>query len=326
MREASPKSTRSGTTRASWHGSTRSSETRLSITTAAAAPSGARLEDEAESSFEPELRQNICTCMTDVLLRLKPEYADIVKAVELDERSIADVARENGLTTNNATVRLHHARAALRRRLVEVCGACSDHGCLDCTCRTEHYSAGPRPRFDRRATAVQSRASMLTGRKSKILWVAALVPLLAASVLPTRFRTLVCRFTGAVMEQETCCPSDGEAQTAQPAQLLGENCCVVKTVDLPKLLSERWAENAAPGQLALAAPLIFDDLVPVDRWVTTFHPVRPPPVGPPILLLKRSFLILSVAAPAVRRRRAIRRGQRRSLRVPHHSHAFPIRL
>lgn len=95
----------------------------------------ARLEDESETSFEPELRQNICTCMTAVLPRLKPEYADIVKAVELDERSIADVANESGLTTNNATVRLHRARAALRRRLVEVCGACSRHGCLDCTCR-----------------------------------------------------------------------------------------------------------------------------------------------------------------------------------------------
>jgi RNA polymerase sigma-70 factor (ECF subfamily) len=75
--------------------------------------------------------------MTAVLPRLKPEYAEIVKAVELDERSIADVATENGLTTNNATVRLHRARAALRRRLVEVCGACSEHGCLDCTCRSE---------------------------------------------------------------------------------------------------------------------------------------------------------------------------------------------
>ena len=95
----------------------------------------ARLEEESEGSFEPELRQNICTCMTAVLPRLKPEYAEIVKAVELDERSIADVATENGLTANNATVRLHRARAALRRCLVEVCGACSDHGCLDCTCR-----------------------------------------------------------------------------------------------------------------------------------------------------------------------------------------------
>jgi RNA polymerase sigma-70 factor (ECF subfamily) len=93
------------------------------------------LEREAEPTFEPELRQNICTCVSAVLPTLKPEYAAMVNAVELGERPIAEVAAEAGVTTNNATVRLHRARAALRRRLVEVCGACSTHGCLDCTCR-----------------------------------------------------------------------------------------------------------------------------------------------------------------------------------------------
>jgi RNA polymerase sigma-70 factor (ECF subfamily) len=95
----------------------------------------ARLEREGEASFEPELRNNVCTCVSALLPDLKPEYADIVRAVELDERPIADVALEKGLTANNAAVRLHRARVALRRRVVEVCGACSEHGCVDCTCR-----------------------------------------------------------------------------------------------------------------------------------------------------------------------------------------------
>ena len=94
------------------------------------------LESDTEAAFEPELRDNVCTCVTAVLPDLKPEYADIVAAVELRERPISEVALERGLTTNNATVRLHRARAALRRRLVEVCGACSEHGCVDCTCRS----------------------------------------------------------------------------------------------------------------------------------------------------------------------------------------------
>ena len=96
----------------------------------------AELERDAEPSFEPELRQNVCTCVSAMIPTLKPEYADIVGEVELGERPIVEVAAEKGLTANNATVRLHRARAALRRRLVEVCGACSTHGCLDCTCRT----------------------------------------------------------------------------------------------------------------------------------------------------------------------------------------------
>jgi RNA polymerase sigma-70 factor (ECF subfamily) len=102
----------------------------------------ARLERESEPSFEPELRDNVCTCVSALLPDLKPEYADIVKAVELDDRPIGDVALEKGLTANNATVRLHRARAALRRRVLEVCGACSEHGCVDCTCRQPRE---PRP-------------------------------------------------------------------------------------------------------------------------------------------------------------------------------------
>jgi len=81
----------------------------------------ARLASDTEASFEPELRQNVCTCVSAVLPDLKPEYADIVKAVELDERSISEVALESRLTANNAMVRLHRARAALRQRLIEVC-------------------------------------------------------------------------------------------------------------------------------------------------------------------------------------------------------------
>ncbi len=96
----------------------------------------ARFETETEGSFEPELRDNVCTCVSSLLPDLKPEYADILTAVDLNERSIGEVAAERGLTANNTTVRLHRARAALRRRLVDVCGACSDHGCIDCTCRT----------------------------------------------------------------------------------------------------------------------------------------------------------------------------------------------
>jgi RNA polymerase sigma-70 factor (ECF subfamily) len=95
----------------------------------------ARFASETETSFEPEFRQNVCTCVRAVLPDLKPEYAEIVKAVELDQRPISEVAHEKQLTANNATVRLHRARVALRRRLMEVCGTCSEHGCLDCTCR-----------------------------------------------------------------------------------------------------------------------------------------------------------------------------------------------
>ena len=131
---------------------------------------------------------------------------------------------------------------------------------------------------------------MLNGRRPKALWVAALLPLLAASVLPTQIRTLVCRFTGAIMQVETCCPSDQD-RTPPTSQLLGENCCLVKTVDLPKLLSERWTDGTPPVQaptLAVGQP--SGPLELMSGWTPTL-PVRPPPLGPPIFLVKHSFLI-----------------------------------
>jgi hypothetical protein len=131
---------------------------------------------------------------------------------------------------------------------------------------------------------------MLNGRRSKALWLAALLPLFAASVLSTQIRTLVCRFTGGIMQFETCCPSDQD-QAPPTSQLLGENCCVVRTVDLPKLVSEYWTDGTPPVQAAtLAVGLPSGTLVLVGGWTPTV-PVRPPPLGPPILLLKHSFLI-----------------------------------
>ena len=132
---------------------------------------------------------------------------------------------------------------------------------------------------------------MLGGRTLTVLRVAALLPLFAATVLPPQIRTLVCRFTGAIMQLETCCPSDLDKEPAPGAELLGESCCVAKVVDLPKLLSEQL-DDAAPAlhEQALAAGFTVERLVPVGRW-TPSHAVRPPPLGPPLILLKRSFLI-----------------------------------
>ncbi len=36
---------------------------------------------------------------------------------------------------NNAGVRLHRARQALKRQLERSCGTCATHGCLDCSCQ-----------------------------------------------------------------------------------------------------------------------------------------------------------------------------------------------
>ena len=82
----------------------------------------------------PDVRDTMCRCVSDVVATLKPEYQDVLRRVDLDGAAIAEIAREAGITANNASVRLHRARAALRGRIERACGACATHGCLDCTC------------------------------------------------------------------------------------------------------------------------------------------------------------------------------------------------
>ncbi len=90
---------------------------------------------EAPVSYEMEAKANICQCLSGVLDTLKGEYRTALQTVDLDGRSVADYANSEGTTPNNAGVRLHRARKAAAKRLTQVCGACAEHNCLDCTCR-----------------------------------------------------------------------------------------------------------------------------------------------------------------------------------------------
>ena len=82
-----------------------------------------------------DLEREVCACMGELVVTLKPEYADILRRVDLGETRIDRVAAELGITANNAAVRLHRARQALRQRLEQMCGVCAHHGCLNCTCK-----------------------------------------------------------------------------------------------------------------------------------------------------------------------------------------------
>lgn len=81
-----------------------------------------------------------CQCVKKVAERLKPAYAEVISAVHGEEEPLASFARSRSLTVNNATVRLHRARRALRELVEERCGACAEAGCSDCDCAPE-----PRP-------------------------------------------------------------------------------------------------------------------------------------------------------------------------------------
>jgi len=82
-----------------------------------------------------ETRREVCQCIGRLATTLKPEYADALLAVEVDGQAVKAYAERNGLTAGNAAVRVFRARRALKQRVVESCGTCAEHGCLNCTCQ-----------------------------------------------------------------------------------------------------------------------------------------------------------------------------------------------
>jgi RNA polymerase sigma-70 factor (ECF subfamily) len=101
------------------------------------AAAGRRLEAiaaEANAAPDEELQSVVCKCVGELAGTLKPEYASALRRIELDGLSMKDYATEAGISSNNAAVRVHRAREALRKQVSRACGTCADHGCLDCTC------------------------------------------------------------------------------------------------------------------------------------------------------------------------------------------------
>ena len=92
------------------------------------------LADDSVPGVDEELMEEACRCASSLLGTLKREYADALRRVDLGGASVRDWAEEAGITANNASVRLHRAREALRRQVQRTCGTCAEHGCLDCHC------------------------------------------------------------------------------------------------------------------------------------------------------------------------------------------------
>ena len=82
--------------------------------------------NEAPTSQPPiEAQQDgECRCIPKLLSRLKAEYLSLIEFANL-----------TGISSNNAAVRVHRARKALLKLVVDTCGTCSDHHCESCDCR-----------------------------------------------------------------------------------------------------------------------------------------------------------------------------------------------
>lgn len=92
-------------------------------------------EVETHTDPDPEMTAEICACVTRLAATLKPEYAEALQAIDVQDMPVKAFAQQRGLSASNAGVRVFRAREALRKRVMESCGMCADHGCLNCTCR-----------------------------------------------------------------------------------------------------------------------------------------------------------------------------------------------
>jgi RNA polymerase sigma-70 factor (ECF subfamily) len=92
-------------------------------------------ELESAVSLPPETEHELCACLKSVLGSIRPDYAELIRTVDLGEQPLQHFARDKNISATNAGVRAHRARAALRKQLIATCGSCAEHACLNCTCR-----------------------------------------------------------------------------------------------------------------------------------------------------------------------------------------------
>jgi RNA polymerase sigma factor (sigma-70 family) len=90
---------------------------------------------QPESGPESEVSRAVCRCVATLKDNLKPSYREALERIELDGVTVKDYAAEAGISPSNAAVRAFRARDALRKQVALACGACAEHGCLDCHCQ-----------------------------------------------------------------------------------------------------------------------------------------------------------------------------------------------
>lgn len=89
------------------------------------------------AAADQEAERMACRCVDALIGDLKPREANLVRKVELENRSVAEAAKSSGISANNASVTLHRVRKKLRERLEAFCGECASGACLDCDCSSD---------------------------------------------------------------------------------------------------------------------------------------------------------------------------------------------
>lgn len=84
-----------------------------------------------------EAMSMICECVKGLVTELRPNDADLIRRVDIEEVERSAVAKDLGIKPGTLNVRLHRARVALGDALLAHCGPCCRHGFEDCSCPPE---------------------------------------------------------------------------------------------------------------------------------------------------------------------------------------------
>lgn len=98
--------------------------------------SGGRTTEPVPEQLAAEVDEapDACNCVMKQVETLPPAQAQLLQRVVVDGAQISQLAEELGITPNNAWIRLHRARTALKAQLKKHCGTESLRACLDCGC------------------------------------------------------------------------------------------------------------------------------------------------------------------------------------------------
>ncbi len=91
--------------------------------------SAAEVPDQA-----PPPSSDPCACSLTQASHIHSAYSSILSLVDIGGMRLSEAARTLGITVNNATVRLHRARRALRKQMLEHCGVSNPRDCANCRC------------------------------------------------------------------------------------------------------------------------------------------------------------------------------------------------
>lgn len=88
-----------------------------------AAEQGIDLPETADDAINGEQleRRQMSQCVQNLLTKLPPQQRQLLAQADMFEQSVPQIARDAGITTGNAKIRLHRARCAIRAVLESHC-------------------------------------------------------------------------------------------------------------------------------------------------------------------------------------------------------------